>query len=75
MGLQNLEELVPGIGRAILRPAMNEDGPPAHGGDFELPDQPLALRRVRRALVVVVQPDLAAGDDLRLGQQTIEFGE
>ena len=45
------------------------------GGDFELADEPLALDRVRRALVVVVEADFAAGDHLRLGEQAVELGE
>ncbi len=37
--------------------------------------RPVALHIARRALVVVVEADLAAGDDFRLGQQRVEFGE
>jgi hypothetical protein len=48
---------------------MDEDGPLARRGNLELADQALALHVVRRALVVVVEADLAAGNHLRLGQQ------
>jgi hypothetical protein len=41
----------------------------------KLADEPGALHFMRRALVVVVEADLAAGDDLRLGQQAVELGE
>ena len=42
---------------------------------FKLPDQPAPLHIVRRALVVVVQADLAAGNRLRLGQQPVQLGQ
>ena len=75
MRLQNLEKIVPGVGRPVFRPAMDQDGPLARGGDFELANQPFALHLMRRALVVVVEADLAAGDHLRLGQQAVQLGQ
>ncbi len=54
---------------------MDEDGALARGGDFKLADEACALDVVRRALVVVVEADLAAGDDFGLGEQAVEFGE
>ena len=42
---------------------------------FKLGDEPFALDGVRRAFVVVVEADLAAGDDFGLGEQAVEFGE
>jgi hypothetical protein len=74
MRFQNLEEVVPCVSRPILWPAMDENGPLARGGYFKLANQSFALHRVRRALVVVVQADLAAGNDLRLSQQAVELG-
>ena len=60
---------------SFVPPAMDEDGPLAGGGDFELADEALALDAVRRAFVVVVEADFAAGDDFRLGQQAVELGQ
>ena len=79
MLLQNLKEIVPGARSAfhhvVFGPAMDQDGPLAGGGNLQLANQALALYRVRRAFVVVVQADLAAGDHLRLGQQAVQLVE
>ena len=61
--------------RPILGAAMDQDGPLAGGGNLQLANQPRSLHVVRRALVVVVEADLAAGNHFRLGQQTVELGE
>ena len=42
---------------------------------FELADKALALHVVRRAFVVVVEADFAAGDHLGLRQQGVELGQ
>ena len=72
---EHFEKIVPGVGCAIFRPAMDEDRPLARGGDLELADKPFALNGMGRALVVIVQADLAAGDDFRFGEQAIELGQ
>ena len=54
---------------------MDEDGPFARRGNLELADEARALHVVRGALVIVVEADFAAGDDFRLGQEGVEFGQ
>src|SRR5581483_903588 len=69
MLFEDLEEMVPGIGRVIFRPAVDQDGPLACRRDLELADQSLALHIVRSTFMVIVETDLTAGDDLGLCQQ------
>ena len=54
---------------------MDEDGALAGGGDFELLDEALALDRMRRALVVIVEADFAAGNHFGFGEQAVELGQ
>ena len=54
---------------------MNQDGALARGGNLQQADETRALDFMRRALVVVVEADFAAGDDLGLSQQGVEFGK
>ena len=72
---KDFEKIVPGVRCVVFRPAMDQDRPLPRRGNFKLADEPLALHIVRRAFVVVVQADLAAGNHLRLGQQAVELGE
>src|ERR1700733_9863397 len=61
MLLENQEEIVPRVGGFVCAAAMDQDGPLARGGNLELADQSLVLHPVRRAFVIVIEPDLAAG--------------
>ena len=73
--VENQEKIVPGVGGFVCSAAVDQDRPLAGGGNFELANQPCALHIVRRAFVVVVEADLAAGDDFRLGEKAVEFGQ
>ncbi len=75
MLLQDQKKIVPGVGGFVGPAAVDEDGPLARGGDFKLADQALALHVARRALVIVVEADFAAGDDFRLGEKCVQLGE
>ena len=75
MLFENVEKIVPGVGGLVCPPAMDQDGPLARGGDFELADEPLALHVARGAFVVVVEADFAAGDDFGLGQKGVQLGQ
>ena len=52
---------------------MDKDGPLARGRNLQLANEPPALHFARRALVVVVEADLPAGNHLRLGQQAVQL--
>jgi hypothetical protein len=52
---------------------MNQDRPLAAGGNLQLADKPAHLHCARRALVEVIQPNLPAGDHLRLAQQPVQL--
>ena len=54
---------------------MDQDGPLARGGNLKLADEACSLHVARSALVIVVEADFAAGDDFRLGQKGVEFGQ
>ena len=54
---------------------MDQDRPLARRRNFELANEPLPLHVARRALVVVVQTDFAAGNYLGLGQQRVQLGQ
>jgi 16S rRNA (adenine1518-N6/adenine1519-N6)-dimethyltransferase len=73
--VQNQEDIVPGVRRFVGSAAMDEDWALACSGDFKLADQALALHIARRALVIVVKTDLAAGNDFRLGKKGIKLGQ
>ncbi len=54
---------------------MDQDRPLARRGNLQLLDQALTLHRVRCALVIIVEPNLSAGNHLRLGQQAVQLGQ
>ncbi len=54
---------------------MDQDRPLARGGNFKLLHQTGTLHIMRRALVVVVEADLPAGNHFRLRQQPIQLSE
>ena len=66
MLLQNEKKIVPGVGGLICAPAVDQDRAFARLCDLELPDKPCALHLAGRAMVIIVQSDLATGNDLRL---------
>ena len=45
MFLEHFEEVIPGVRRAIFRPAVDQDRPLAGGRDLKLRNQPLRLNR------------------------------
>src|SRR5580698_8681503 len=75
MFFQNQQQIVPGVGGFVRPAAVDEDGALAGGGNFKLLDEARALDRMRRALVVIIEANLPAGDDFRLGEQAVEFGK
>ena len=75
MLLEDEKKIVPGVGGFVGPAAVDEDGPLARGGNLELADEALALHVARRALVVVVEADFAAGDDFGLGEKRVQLGE
>lgn len=70
---QKRQQVVPAGIVPILGTAMNQDRPLASRGYLHLPDKTLLLNIVRSALVVVIQPNLPAGNHFRLAQQPIQF--
>src|SRR6185437_6400050 len=75
MLFQNCKEIVPRVCHSILGPTVNQDGPLARCCNFELCNQPAPLHLVWRALMVVIEADLAAGDYAGLGQQSVQLLE
>ena len=75
MLVKNEKEIVPGVGGFIGAAAVDEDGPAARGGNFELADQALSLHFAGRALVVIVEADFTAGNDFGLGKKRVQLGE
>src|SRR5580704_13215834 len=75
MVFQNQKKLVPGVRGFIRPPAVDEDGPLARCGNFELAYETLPLHVMWRALVIVIEADLAAGDHFRLSKKRGQFGE
>ena len=75
MLVEDDEKIVPGVGGFICPAAVDEDRPLARRGDLKLADQAFALHVAGRAFVVVVEADLAAGDDFRLGEKRGELGQ
>src|ERR1700752_1361069 len=70
---EHLEKIIQGVRSSILWPAMDQDRPLARGSDQELADEPLPLDGMGCALVIVIKPDLAPGNHLRLAQQVVKL--
>src|SRR5579871_927647 len=55
VGVERQEEMIPGVGRAVFRAAMDEDRPLASGGNLELLDQTRTLNVVWSAFVIIIE--------------------
>ncbi len=75
VGIKGQEKMVPGVGAFVGAAAVDGNRALAGGGYFKQTDEAGALDVVGCALMVVVEADLATGDDFRLGEQGIEAGE
>ncbi len=75
MLVEHFEQVVPGVGCSILRPTVDEDRPPARGGNFKLSDKPFALNGMSGSLVVIIEADLATGDDFGFSEQGVKLGQ
>ena len=73
MFVEDLEEVIPGVVRALFRAAMNENWAFAGRRDLQLSDKPFLLNWMSSTLVVVVEADLAAGDHFRFREECIQL--
>jgi len=73
MLIKHFEQIVPCVSCFICATAVDEDGAFALGRDQKLSNKPFLLNGMSSSLVVIVEPDLPAGDHLWLSQQTIQL--
>ena len=72
--LDHLQAVIPGVVAIVRRATVNHDGQLCAGSQFHLAREDFFLGVARRVIVVIIQPDFAPGNHLRMPCQSLHLG-